>query len=102
MKALHVPAPAVLLLLSTIACFAANAENGHRIAQRWCAACHLISPNQRKGTTDAPPFSAVARKPGFSAGRVALFLLAPHPKMPDMNLSRAEAADLAAYIATQR
>jgi hypothetical protein len=29
-------------------------------------------------------------------------LLDPHPKMPDMALSRAEAADLAAYIATLR
>jgi hypothetical protein len=38
--------------------------------------------------------------PGFDAGRVALFLLDPHPKMPDMGLSRTEAADLAAYIAT--
>jgi hypothetical protein len=40
--------------------------------------------------------------PGFDAAKVALFLLNPHPKMPDMNLSRAEAADLAAYIATLR
>jgi hypothetical protein len=29
---------------------------------------------------------------------LALFLLLPHPKMPDMSLSRSEAADLAAYI----
>ena len=32
---------------------------------------------------------------------LALFLLSPHPKMPDMNLSRNEAADLAAYIKSQ-
>jgi hypothetical protein len=30
----------------------------------------------------------------------AFFLLEPHPKMPNMQLSRSEAADLAAYIAT--
>jgi hypothetical protein len=29
-----------------------------------------------------------------------LFLLDPHPKMPDMGLSRSDAADLASYIAT--
>jgi hypothetical protein len=29
-----------------------------------------------------------------------MFLLDPHPKMPDMGLSRAEAAALAAYIST--
>ena len=36
------------------------------------------------------------------AARLTFFLLDPHPKMPDMALSRAEAADLAAYIATLR
>ena len=37
--------------------------------------------------------------PGFSAEKLALFLLDPHPKMPNMELSRREAADLADYIA---
>jgi hypothetical protein len=31
---------------------------------------------------------------------LAFFLLDPHPKMPDMALTRAEAADLAAYISS--
>ena len=48
----------------------------------------------------APPFATVAKTPGFDAAKIALFLLNPHPKMPDMALSRSEAADLAAYIAT--
>jgi hypothetical protein len=39
--------------------------------------------------------------PGFDAAKLALYLLTPHPKMPDMSLSRAEAADLAAFIVTQ-
>jgi len=47
-----------------------------------------------------PPFATIAKIPGFDAGKIALFLLDPHPKMPDMSLSRAEAADLAAYIAS--
>ena len=33
---------------------------------------------------------------------LALFLLHPHPKMPDLGLSRDAAADLVAYIARQR
>jgi hypothetical protein len=33
---------------------------------------------------------------------LAFFLLTPHPRMPDMNLSRSEAADLAAYIMMQK
>ena len=80
---------------------AADAGNGGNLAKRWCAACHVVASDQSSGNTQVPPFSAIASKPDFDAGKMALFLLTPHPKMPDMNLSRAEAADLASYIATQ-
>jgi mono/diheme cytochrome c family protein len=87
--------------LAATPAYAADASNGERLAQRWCAACHVVSATQRQTTTDqAPPFATIAKTPGFDAGRVALFLLDPHPKMPDMGLSRTAAADLAAYIAT--
>jgi mono/diheme cytochrome c family protein len=81
---------------------AADAAKGEVLAKRWCAACHIVSPEQNRGTTQAPSFAEVARKPGFDEGRLAYFLLVPHPRMPDMNLSRSEASDLAAYIATQK
>jgi mono/diheme cytochrome c family protein len=81
---------------------AADAENGRRLAERWCAACHLISGEQKSTTTEAPPFSVVARKPDFSTQALAFFLLHPHPKMPDFGLSRDSADDLAAFIASQR
>lgn len=81
---------------------AADAENGKRLAERWCVACHAVSATQTSSTTEAPPFSATASKPDFNASALALFLLHPHPKMPDMGLSRDAAADLAAFIARQR
>ncbi|TAK49425.1 MAG: c-type cytochrome [Xanthobacteraceae bacterium] len=81
---------------------AADAQNGEKLAQRWCVSCHVVGPGQRAASADTPPFSAIASRSGFTAAEVALFLLTPHPRMPDMNLSRAEAADLAAYIAAQR
>lgn len=80
---------------------AADAGTGERMAKRWCAACHVVAEDQTRATTQAPPFSEIARKPGFDAAKLALFLLLPHPRMPDMNLSRSEAADLAAYIGQQ-
>ena len=83
--------------------FAADAGNGARLATRWCEACHVIRPDQRRSSIDAaPPFATIAARPGFDAARIALFLLDPHPKMPDMSLTRAEAADLAAYIGSLR
>jgi mono/diheme cytochrome c family protein len=80
--------------------FAADASNGKRLAERWCTGCHLVSSSQSTATDQVPPFAAIAKMPNFSAAKIALFLLDPHPKMPNMGLSRTEAADLAAYIAT--
>lgn len=76
--------------------------DGEKLAKRWCAACHVVAADQKIGNTQAPAFSTIAKKPGFGSAALALFLLTPHPRMPDMNLSRAEAADLAAYIGTQK
>jgi mono/diheme cytochrome c family protein len=81
---------------------AADAGNGLRLAQRWCAPCHVVEPNQRQPAGEAPPFATIANQKDFDAARVAFFLLDPHPKMPNMGLSRNEAQDLAAYIATQK
>lgn len=96
-----------LLFLITAMAFApaasaADAARGDVLAKRWCAMCHIVAADQKQGSTQAPPFSAIADHPSFDAGKVALFLLDPHPKMPDMNLTRAEAADLAATIAAQK
>jgi mono/diheme cytochrome c family protein len=77
---------------------AADAANGERLARQWCASCHVVSVDQQQASTDAPPFATIGRTPGLSAEKLALFLLDPHPKMPNMALTRREAADLAEYI----
>ena len=97
------PAPRFALASMAILCaqtgLAADVNNGSRLAHRWCEACHVIAPTQSRSSTDqAPPFATIAARPDFDAARIALFLLNPHPKMPDMALTRSEAADLAAYI----
>jgi mono/diheme cytochrome c family protein len=95
-----------LVLLTAVtalspAATAADAANGEKLAKRWCAACHVVAADQKSGNTQVAPFSAIAKMPGFDAAKLALYLLLPHPKMPDMNLSRDEAADLTAYIVSQ-
>jgi hypothetical protein len=62
--------------------------------------CHIVANDQKGGADSAPPFATIARKPGFDGGKIAQFLMDPHPKMPDMQLSRDEAKDLGAYIAS--
>lgn len=93
-------------LLAT-ACFAIpdhgptqDADHGRTLVNRWCVSCHLVGTDQKQATTDAPPFATIAKKPDFDAAKLAFFLLHPHPKMPDMELSRDETSDIAAYIAT--
>jgi mono/diheme cytochrome c family protein len=81
---------------------AADAYQGGVLAKRWCATCHIVSADQARGSTQAPPFSEIAKKKGLTAASIALFLLRPHPPMPDMNISRIEAENLAAYIKSQK
>jgi mono/diheme cytochrome c family protein len=92
---------ASLTILATSAS-AADAQKGETLARRWCSTCHVVAAGQQVGTTQSPAFSTIARKSDLTEATLALFLLNPHPRMPDMNLSRSEAADLAAYIKTQR
>src|SRR5262245_19898753 len=84
--------------LMPLPCIAADIAQGQQLAQRWCRSCHLVAADQRQAAADAPPFSAVARKPDFDVNRLALFLLNPYPRMPNMSLTRSEAIDIASYI----
>lgn len=88
------------LMLAQSSSLAADPAHGLALARQWCAACHVVSADQRRASVDAPPFATIARLPNFSAEGIAFFLLDPHPKMPDLLLTRAEAEDIAAYIAT--
>jgi mono/diheme cytochrome c family protein len=88
--------------LSGSLAMAADADHGSDLAKRWCATCHVVNADQKRASTDAPPFAVIAGKSNFTPEKIAFFLLDPHPKMPNFPLSRSEAADLAAYIGTQR
>jgi mono/diheme cytochrome c family protein len=95
----------VLALMATAfgiaAANAADPDHGQTLARRWCATCHVVAANQQRATGEAPPFAVIAKRTDFDATRLTNFLLEPHPKMPNMSLTRTEAADLVAYIATQ-
>jgi mono/diheme cytochrome c family protein len=86
-------------ITGAMASASADSDDGERLARRWCVVCHMVAADQQQASTDAPPFATIARAPGFSPDKLAYFLLEPHPKMPNMGLSRREAADLADYIA---
>jgi len=81
------------------AALAADAENGKRVAETRCIACHTVAPTQRRDVTDAPPFDVIAQKFATSPETLAFSLLDPHPRM-NVTLTRREAEDVAAYINT--
>ena len=83
------------------AAHAADAELGGKIAERWCAQCHVVSQTQQHANVDVPSFAAIGRDPALDENKLANFLKIPHPKMPDMSLTRAEIDNLVAYIRAQ-
>jgi mono/diheme cytochrome c family protein len=92
----------VLALLAASAAGAAPADSaqGAKLAKQWCASCHIVSSDQARGADFAPTFASIAKRPGFTANYTAQFLMRSHPRMPDVHLTRDEARDLGAYIAT--
>jgi mono/diheme cytochrome c family protein len=78
--------------------FVADLAKGEAIAKHWCATCHLVSPGQTTANSDVPSFASIARKRELTSGELTAFLSSPHPRMPDMSLTRREIADIVAYI----
>jgi mono/diheme cytochrome c family protein len=86
-------------IFAASAALAADVDNGKRVAEMRCVACHIVAPGQRRDVSDAPPFEVIARKFATSPETLAFSLLDPHPRMNVM-LTRREAQDVAAYINT--
>jgi len=89
----------LLVVFAARSAVAADADSGKRLAQQHCSPCHLVEPNQRQEVADSPPFETIAQKFGNAPELIAFAILAPHPRM-SVALSRREAQDIAAYIAT--
>jgi mono/diheme cytochrome c family protein len=94
--------PLLVLALAALAvpAQAGDPATGLRIARRWCAACHVVEPGQAQASADAPSFAEIARRRGKDSAGLSAFLMDPHPKMPDMQIGRDEAASVVAYIAS--
>jgi mono/diheme cytochrome c family protein len=94
------PACALLAALGAAsAAFAADADNGKRLAEARCAACHFVGAGQGRQVSNAPAFEAIARKLGSNPELLAFLILDPHPRM-NMTITRRDAEDIAAYIGT--
>lgn len=80
-----------------------NPQAGRRLAETWCANCHVTGPRAAGPASDAvPTFPAIARMPPTTAMSLRVFLQTPHARMPNLQLSREETDDVAAYILSLR
>ena len=100
--------PRLLLSSLVVACglgigpaVAFDAETGHNLARAWCSKCHLVEAGQ-SASDAAPTFQQIAGNADLTADRIRLWLADPHPRMPNLNLSRQEIESLVAYLESLR
>ncbi|MEP4378472.1 MAG: c-type cytochrome [Alphaproteobacteria bacterium] len=71
---------------------------GEQLSRDLCAACHIVSENQRGPVLDGmPSFPELARSKRTNA-QLRAWLTDPHPPMPALPLSEREIASVIAYI----
>ena len=82
--------------------FAADAAQGAQLAAQWCASCHVMPESAKTTAPQGPPSFLDMAQGDKTAAQLRIFLMKPHGAMPPLTLSRAEIADLVAYIETLR
>lgn len=75
-----------------------DAVNGQKLAQDWCSGCHAVDPKSTQPRKDVPSFLSIARMPSTTSMSLQVWLQTPHPRMPDVQLTRPQIDDINAYI----
>lgn len=78
-----------------------DAPAGEQLAKQWCVSCHVVGKAGRGGDS-APPFAIMADDPAYSPDRLRGWLIAPHPPMDGIHLSREQIEDVLDYIRSLR
>lgn len=78
-----------------------DAANGLRLSRLLCSSCHIVGKNQQEPVpAGVPTFFEIANLPGRTEETLVNYILVPHPKMPNVSLTRDELTDIATYILT--
>ena len=77
---------------------------GKVLAEKLCTNCHLVgsAQQQQPANADVPSFKEIADREDQSAGAITARIMLPKHPMPQIPLTKAELADLAAYILSLR
>ena len=76
-----------------------DAEVGGELAQRWCTSCHVVD-YEGHGADAGPALPALLGDGQRTEDELRGWLAAPHPPMPNFDLSRQEIEDIVAYLAS--
>ena len=79
-------------------------KQGKVLAEKLCTNCHLVggAVQQEHANADVPSFPEIANLEGQTAGAITARIMLPKHPMPTIPLTKAELADLAAYILSLR
>lgn len=89
------------------ALFQTEADQGRYVAEKWCAECHRVAPDQPSGmrvghvlppAINAPSFMAIAARPETTPESLARFIDDLHLPMPTYRLREDERRQVIAYI----
>lgn len=77
-----------------------DAQAGRTYALEVCADCHKVTPDAmpRQSGTGAPDFQAIADEPTATATGLSVFLLSPHPTMPNLIIPDDDRHNVIAYL----
>ena len=77
---------------------------GQESAEKLCTNCHLVgsAQQQQPANADVPSFKEIADREDQTAGAITARIMLPKHPMPQIPLTKAELADLAAYILSLR
>jgi len=82
---------------------AQDVGRGLRLAQTWCANCHVVEREPAQAPANGlPSFPALAADGGQTRERLRAAMNPQHSRMPDLQLSQQQQDDLVAYIFSLR
>ena len=67
--------------------YSGDVASGAAIARTWCINCHVIDARATTAGDNVPSFPAIARRPATTSLSLQTFLLMPHGRMPNFQLS---------------
>jgi hypothetical protein len=78
--------------------------HGKDLAEKLCTNGHLIGSGQQQAqaNADVPSFHEIANREGQTTGAITTRIMLPKHPMPTIPLTKAELADLVAYILSLR